>query len=271
MSGLPRWHTQRCGRCQNSRYLYGQRRGLPLSPATCSASRHPAPSPSPPLSPLASPDYSRVGKAAVRELMRLPPISQGPFVTQPACMRAATNPGLSGHGNGRMGVFSAEFIRKQSGCPVEVLHYHDASLRKESLLRELGPARKVKAALRAQRRLEVVARHEARRQLDADQAPRRHQARCRSFVSDLECGAQRDSVRASRPWLVSTLETAEAQAHPSPLATARSCPRQYIASTPCLRRRWSCRGCGGDVDLGAIRLELSLSRPSSNGRCSSML
>ena len=29
MSDLPRWHTQRCGRCQNSRYLYGQRRGLP--------------------------------------------------------------------------------------------------------------------------------------------------------------------------------------------------------------------------------------------------
>eukprot|EP00964_Phaeocystis_antarctica_P005085 scaffold2780_cov23-Phaeocystis_antarctica.AAC.1 len=26
---VPRWHTQRCGRCQNSRYLYGQRRGLP--------------------------------------------------------------------------------------------------------------------------------------------------------------------------------------------------------------------------------------------------
>ena len=25
MSVLPRWHTQRCGRCQNSRYLYGQR------------------------------------------------------------------------------------------------------------------------------------------------------------------------------------------------------------------------------------------------------
>jgi hypothetical protein len=24
MSVLPRWHTQRCGRCQNSRYLYGQ-------------------------------------------------------------------------------------------------------------------------------------------------------------------------------------------------------------------------------------------------------
>ena len=34
---LPRWHTQRCGRCQNSRYLYGQRRALPLSSSTCSA------------------------------------------------------------------------------------------------------------------------------------------------------------------------------------------------------------------------------------------
>ena len=31
MSDLPRWHTQRCGRCQNSRYLYGQTRALPLS------------------------------------------------------------------------------------------------------------------------------------------------------------------------------------------------------------------------------------------------
>ena len=29
MCVLPRWHTQRCGRCQNSRYFYGQRRGLP--------------------------------------------------------------------------------------------------------------------------------------------------------------------------------------------------------------------------------------------------
>jgi hypothetical protein len=31
MSDLPRWHTQRCGRCQNSRYPYGQTRALPLS------------------------------------------------------------------------------------------------------------------------------------------------------------------------------------------------------------------------------------------------
>ena len=37
MCDLPRWHTQRCGRCQNSRYLYGQRRALPLSSSTCSA------------------------------------------------------------------------------------------------------------------------------------------------------------------------------------------------------------------------------------------
>ena len=37
MCGLPRWHTQRCGRCQNSRYLYGQRRALPLSSSTRSA------------------------------------------------------------------------------------------------------------------------------------------------------------------------------------------------------------------------------------------
>ena len=37
MSVLPRWHTQRCGRCLNSRYLYGQRRALPLSSSTCSA------------------------------------------------------------------------------------------------------------------------------------------------------------------------------------------------------------------------------------------
>eukprot|EP00964_Phaeocystis_antarctica_P077289 scaffold47932_cov30-Phaeocystis_antarctica.AAC.1 len=29
MCVLPRWHTQQCGRCQNSRYFYGQRRGLP--------------------------------------------------------------------------------------------------------------------------------------------------------------------------------------------------------------------------------------------------
>eukprot|EP00964_Phaeocystis_antarctica_P067675 scaffold40956_cov45-Phaeocystis_antarctica.AAC.2 len=34
---LPRWHTQRCGRCLNSRYLYGQRRALPLSSSTRSA------------------------------------------------------------------------------------------------------------------------------------------------------------------------------------------------------------------------------------------
>ena len=30
MSDFPRLHTQRCGRCQNSRYRYGQRRGVPL-------------------------------------------------------------------------------------------------------------------------------------------------------------------------------------------------------------------------------------------------
>ena len=28
MSDLPRWHTQRYGRCPNSRYLHGQRRGV---------------------------------------------------------------------------------------------------------------------------------------------------------------------------------------------------------------------------------------------------
>ena len=37
MCVLPRWRTQRCGRCLNSRYLYGQRRALPLSSSTCSA------------------------------------------------------------------------------------------------------------------------------------------------------------------------------------------------------------------------------------------
>jgi hypothetical protein len=42
MSGLPRWHTQRCGRCQNSRYLYGQTRALPLSSTTCSARTSPS-------------------------------------------------------------------------------------------------------------------------------------------------------------------------------------------------------------------------------------
>ena len=41
-SVLPRWHTQRCGRCPNSRYLYGQRRGLPLSSPNCTARRSPS-------------------------------------------------------------------------------------------------------------------------------------------------------------------------------------------------------------------------------------
>ena len=42
MSDLPRWHTQRCGRCQNSRYLHGQTRALPLSSSTCSARTSPS-------------------------------------------------------------------------------------------------------------------------------------------------------------------------------------------------------------------------------------
>ena len=42
MSVLPRWHTQRCGRCQNSRYLHGQTRALPLSSTTCSARTSPS-------------------------------------------------------------------------------------------------------------------------------------------------------------------------------------------------------------------------------------
>ena len=42
MFDLPRWHTQRCGRCQNSRYLYGQTRALPLSSTTCSARTAPS-------------------------------------------------------------------------------------------------------------------------------------------------------------------------------------------------------------------------------------
>jgi hypothetical protein len=41
MSDLPRWHTQRCGRCQNSRYLHGQARALPLSSTTCLARTSP--------------------------------------------------------------------------------------------------------------------------------------------------------------------------------------------------------------------------------------
>ena len=91
-------------------------------------------------------------------------------------MRAATNPGGSGT-NGRQGDFSNNFIRMSVGSPVEVLHYQDASLRKESLLRELVPAREAKAALRAQRQLEIVARHEARKQHDAQRrASRRAQA-----------------------------------------------------------------------------------------------
>ena len=40
MYGLPRWHTQRSGRCPNSRYLYGQRRVLPLSSTTCPARKN---------------------------------------------------------------------------------------------------------------------------------------------------------------------------------------------------------------------------------------
>ena len=108
-------------------------------------------------------------------MVALPPI-QRPPAAQPACMRAATNPGGSGT-NGRQGDFSSHFIRMTVGCPVEVLHYHDASLRKESLLRELVPAREAKAALRAQRQLEIVARHEARKQHEAQRrAARRAKA-----------------------------------------------------------------------------------------------
>ena len=108
-------------------------------------------------------------------MVALPP-TQRPHVAQPACMRAATNPGGSGT-NGRQGDFSNNFIRMSVGSPVEVLHYQDASLRKESLLRELVPAREAKAALRAQRQLEIVARHEARKQHDAQRrASRRAQA-----------------------------------------------------------------------------------------------
>ena len=33
----PMAYPQRCGRCPNSRYLYGRRRALPLSSSTCSA------------------------------------------------------------------------------------------------------------------------------------------------------------------------------------------------------------------------------------------
>ena len=40
MSGLPRWHTQRCGRCLNSRYLYGQTRALLLVRVRVRPERH---------------------------------------------------------------------------------------------------------------------------------------------------------------------------------------------------------------------------------------
>jgi hypothetical protein len=37
-----RWHTQRCGRSQNSRYLHGQTRALPLSSTICLARTSPS-------------------------------------------------------------------------------------------------------------------------------------------------------------------------------------------------------------------------------------
>jgi len=42
ISVLPRWHTQRCGRCQNSRYLHGQTRALPLISTPCLARTSPS-------------------------------------------------------------------------------------------------------------------------------------------------------------------------------------------------------------------------------------
>ena len=146
-------------------------------------------------------------------------------------MRAATNPGGSGT-NGRQGDFSNNFIRMTVGCPVEVLHYHDASLRKETLLRELVPAREAKAALRAQRQLEIVARHEARKQHDAQRRASR-----RAKAAEEERKEQQESAMfMQRMWRGRGFGGAPARAEPrklSPEQAARLVQgrlRQHLAS-----------------------------------------
>ena len=169
----------------------------------------------------------------------------------PARTRAATYLGSSGHSNGRLANFSAEFIRKQVGGPVEVLHYHDASLRKVSLLRELGSAREAKAALRARRRLELG----ERRQHDADVQRRRAMRRAKMAV---EREARRESVPAAPDRIC--LESPALHLLPSrptqslPLTSRRTLTTSVLG----LRRRCSCRECGGGI---ALRASLSATQP----------
>ena len=145
-------------------------------------------------------------------MVALPPIHRPP-AAQPACMRAAIIPGGSGT-NGRQGDFSNNFIRHAAGCPVEVLHSHDASLRKESLLRELAPAREAKAALRAQRQLEIMARHEARKQ----QAAQRRASRRAKAAEEERKEQQESALVLQRMWRGRSFAGAPARAEPLKLS-----------------------------------------------------
>ena len=97
---------------------------------------------------------------------------------------------------------------------MEVLHYHDASLRKESLLRELAPAREAKAALRAQRQLEIVARHEARKQ----QAAQRRASRRAKAAEEERKEQQESALVLQRMWRGRSFAGAPARAEPLKLS-----------------------------------------------------
>ena len=97
---------------------------------------------------------------------------------------------------------------------MEVLHYHDASLRKESLLRELAPAREAKAALRAQRQLEIVARHEARKQ----QTAQRRASRRAKAAEEERKEQQESALLLQRMWRGRAFAGAPVRAEPRKLS-----------------------------------------------------
>jgi hypothetical protein len=118
---------------------------------------------------------------------------------------------MSLHGNGRSGTFSKRFIRGQVGQACEVLHFHDASLDKATLLRELEPAQRRKAALRLQRRREVVARCEARKQREAEAKRLRVSKKLEAEQSEGQREAAAVLQRMWRHKLAKPLVTAEGE------------------------------------------------------------
>ena len=226
------------------------------------------------LPPITTPrGSSRASAVAARVPLDPRAMLGSPRFETPSCMKAATNPGMSLHGNGRSGTFSKRFIRGQVGQACEVLHFHDASLDKATLLRELEPAQRRKAALRLQRRREVVARCEARKQREAEAKRLRVSKKLEAEQSEGQREAAAVLQRMWRHKLAKPLVTAEGEEvtaqgldYEQAVCRLQKFMRRKVAALRAERRRRQ-RAETGFANAAALTIQSSVRRRSALLRC----